>query len=73
MRRDDIRGDPTEVPFGLQRAGRQQVRVPIPAGGELRGPGGAAGARHHGAGEAGECPGGVAPGGHEVSPGVLPG
>lgn len=72
MRRDDLRRDPTEVPVGLQRARRQQVRVPLPARRELRGPGGAPGARHHGAGAAGERAGRVAPGRHALSAGLLP-
>lgn len=39
----------------------------------VRGPGPAPGARHHGAGEAGERLGHLSPGRHEVSAGLLPG
>lgn len=39
----------------------------------VRGPGPTSGARHHGAGEAGERFSHLSPGGHEVSAGLLPG
>ena len=39
----------------------------------IRGPGPAAGAGHHGAGEAGERPGRLPPGRHALPAGLLPG
>lgn len=72
MRRDDVRGDPAEISVRLQRSRREQVRVPIPPRGELRGPGGAAGARHHGAGAPGQRARRLPPGRHALSTRLLP-